>query len=380
MQTKIKKRVIQLIETSILVLIWIIVFASPILFSTNNTEEVNWKRIFFHWGRLSPFLLLSFFNHFALVPLFLFKKSISRYLLAAIIILVAFNSYLYMRQKHKNEPLSQGTAQNEFRPPPPHHAREVFRQHPPHIQSGQNRRHPQRQVPGMFPPALNAAITSILILGFDTGLRTIFKWSRSEEEKKLLENEKIKSELAFLRNQVSPHFLMNTLNNIHGLVDIDSELAKETVISLSKLMRYLLYDTERDLIPIKEELNFVESYVELMKMRISDKVKVDLSTNVPDREEKIPPLLFINFIENAFKYGISYRKETFIDIHFSVKERMLVFKISNSIAQQPKEKSFYSGIGLENTKKRLDIIYQNNYNLDISSENDIFSVTLKLPL
>lgn len=173
---------------------------------------------------------------------------------------------------------------------------------------------------------------------------------------------------------------MNTLNNIHALIDMDGELAKDTVLRLSALMRYLLYDTERKYIPIKEELNFVQSYVDLMIMRLSKRTKVNLDIDVVDEEKQIPPLLFTSLIENAFKYGVTHKKDTFINISFKTTENNLVFELNNTIGHRNNDKTFYSGIGLVNTRNRLDILYGKNYSFDISDENEIFSVTLKIPL
>ncbi len=145
------------------------------------------------------------------------------------------------------------------------------------------------------------------------------RWSKLEQEKTLLEKENVQNQLAFLRNQVSPHFFMNTLNNIHALIDVDTEEAKEAIIKLSKLMRHLLYDSQAELVPLAKEMEFIQSYINLMKLRFSEKVKINLS--IPDQlpDKSIPPFLFTSFVENAFKHGISYQNSSFIDIVFLYK-------------------------------------------------------------
>jgi two-component sensor histidine kinase len=387
MQRHKKKDTIGFIEISILLIIWLIVFVSPIVIQNNN-NNVSWSIILTDWEQLLPFFILTLFNHFVLVPFFFFKKNITQYLLGAIFTLLLFVFFTTLLHDPIERPMQARSSEEFFmlNPPPgeflPGEPRNINKNRgmvgPP---PGSRNISAQQQLPGGMPPFLNVSIIALLILGFDTGLRTVFMWTKSEQENEVLEKEKVKSELAFLRNQVSPHFFMNTLNNIHALIDFDSEEAKEAVIRLSKLMRHLLYDSEKELITIKEELSFIESYVDLMKMRINDKVKVVLNINTFNSEKKIPPLLFTSLIENAFKYGVSYQNDSFIDIAISTTETELSFVLKNSIAENTqKQYESHSGIGLENTRKRLNLLYQDNYSMDICSEENIFSVNLKLPL
>ena len=365
----------RIIELSIVLFIWIFVFLSPIIIS-DNRSELTWHKVWPFWQRFLPYLLLSLLNHFVLFPLVFVNRKKYWYLITSIITIFIFS--LGIEKLSEPEQRVNVTEMNQpaqMHEPPSNVTMPGLRPGG-RIEDSKS----ENDASDALPPFLNYAFLALLILGFDTGLRSIFKWTTTEREKEILEKEKVKSELAFLRNQVNPHFLMNTLNNIHALVDIDSEEAKDTVIRLSKLMRYLLYDTERELIPIKEELSFIKSYVELMKMRISKRVSVSLAIHTTDEERQIPPLLFTSLIENAFKYGISHRMDTFVNIDFETTEKELIFNLSNTIAQKPKSNSIYSGIGLENTRKRLDILYGNRYSFELNSENNIFSVLLKLPL
>ncbi|MDA3890034.1 MAG: histidine kinase [Salinivirgaceae bacterium] len=242
-----------------------------------------------------------------------------------------------------------------------------------------NRRPPLQHPPGQFPPYVSVFLVSALILGFDTGIKASMKWTEREKQLALLENESVQNQLAFLKNQISPHFFMNTLNNIHALIDIDTEEAKESIIKLSKLMRYLLYESEEGKVPLVKEFEFINSYVNLMKLRFSEKVKIDLnfSEKIPDK--LIPPMLFTSLIENAFKHGISYKEESFIQIDFLTTESRIVFEIRNKKTETAND-SKHSGIGIENTKKRLDLLYGNNYQMDIIENNDDFMVNLTIPI
>ena len=194
-----------------------------------------------------------------------------------------------------------------------------------------------------------------------------------------MEKENVENQLAFLRNQVSPHFFMNTLNNIHSLIDIDSTEAKDSVIRLSRLMRHLLYDSEAEQIPLKKELEFVQNYVELMKLRFSNKVNIqlDIPEQIPDKT--IPPLLFTSFLENAFKHGIYIQGTSFVSIAFAFLDDQLVFAMKNSNPGFQKEKE-QRGIGIENSLKRLDLLYGNRYSLEINEGKEEFALTLTLPL
>lgn len=172
---------------------------------------------------------------------------------------------------------------------------------------------------------------------------------------------------------------MNTLNNIHSLVDFNKEEAKEAIIKLSKMMRYLLYETATDKTTLKREVEFLESYINLMKLRFNEKVMISLNLPSAIPDITLPPFIFISLIENAFKHGISYRDESFINIDLILLKEKLLLVINNSKNEKNQIEDF-SGIGIENTRKRLDLLYGTNYSLDITSDKDLFTVNLSIPL
>jgi LytS/YehU family sensor histidine kinase len=216
-------------------------------------------------------------------------------------------------------------------------------------------------------------------VGFDTGLRSNLRWIEVENEKVRLEKENMATQLVLLRNQVSPHFLMNTLNNIHSLVDINTCEAKEAIIKLSKLMRYLLYETETEKTTLKREIEFLGSYINLMKLRFNEKVIITLNLPTSIPEKTIPPFIFTSLIENAFKHGISYKGESFINIDMTIDEEHLLLVVKNSKSENNQIDDF-SGIGIDNTRKRLELLYGKNYHLDIIDNKDLFTVNLSIPL
>ena len=170
---------------------------------------------------------------------------------------------------------------------------------------------------------------------------------------------------------------MNTLNNIHALIDVDTEKAKESVIELSKIMRYILYDSSQPIISLQKEITLLNNYIALMRIRYTDSIdiNVNIADNLPDVQ--IPPLLFISFIENAFKHGISYQHPSFVHIMLETREKELSFYIVNSNFSDTRNPS---GIGLENVTKRLQLLYGDKYILETRAEENSFSVNLIIPI
>jgi LytS/YehU family sensor histidine kinase len=221
--------------------------------------------------------------------------------------------------------------------------------------------------------------TSLFLVFFSLGMRVLERHSQTEKLQKELEKEKLNSELAFLKNQVSPHFFFNTLNNIYSLISINAEDSQKAVLRLSKLMRYLLYDSEHGNIKLSNEIDFMNNYIDLMKLRMSSKIKLVVTFPSKYEDINIPPLIFIPFIENAFKHGISYREKSFIDISMTTKKDSLVFRCVNSIVKVREEnESAHSGIGLENVTKRLNLLFPGKHELKISKTDSEYEVLLQI--
>jgi LytS/YehU family sensor histidine kinase len=222
-----------------------------------------------------------------------------------------------------------------------------------------------------------AIVVVILMCGMNLGIKLYFRSRNDQKKLQALEKENLEQQLEYLKYQINPHFFMNTLNNIHALVDIDPEKAKDTILELSKMMRFVLYEGDKKGVPLSREFDFIRHYITLMQLRYTDKVRisVDLPQEVPDRQ--IPPLMLITFIENAFKHGISYQHESFIDIKVAVNDK-LTFTCRNSKADKPNEEK--GGVGLQNVKQRLNLLYDNNYTLNIQDESDVYHVELTIPL
>ena len=232
--------------------------------------------------------------------------------------------------------------------------------------------------------AADYLIFSLLLIGASTTLKLTSRWITEENLRREIEKEQLRTELTLLRYQVSPHFLMNTLNNIHALIDIDIEHAKDAVIKLSVLMRYLLYETSHGRTTLRKELDFIESYITLMKIRYPKNVSIgfEVPEKIPDII--IPPMLFISFLENAFKHGISYQNKSFVKFRLEINTGNIFCRISNSkhlpIIAATKDNNKYSGIGLTNVRKNLNLLYRDNYSLVIDDKTEEYDVTLTLPL
>lgn len=351
----------------IAILFWVIMFGVPFFF-TDFEDGFTWDRIL-NISRPNISLFIAFLvNRFILLPKLFFNRKRGQYLLAVFLLLLA----LFVGNS-----MFGPSPPAELRPP----AREMgFQPTPPPLGNNLERPRPDTGRPSQhLPVGLVSSFLCLLIIGVDTGINSAVKLIRKEKEHTILEKENMRNQLAFLRNQISPHFFMNTLNNIHSLIDIDTEEAKDTVIRLSKLMRHLLYDSEAERLALKQEIEFIKSYVELMKLRYPSKVDIVLETPEHIPEKKIPPLLFTSVIENAFKYGISYNKASFVHISLQIQTDSLLLLVRNSKHFQGKKEP-YSGIGLPNTRKRLDLLYQDQYSLEVMEEEDIYTVKLYLPL
>ncbi len=234
---------------------------------------------------------------------------------------------------------------------------------------------------GLHPRLLDDVLLLLLVFGFSTGMGILQKSRKEEEEKKELDKANVETELAFLKNQINPHFFFNSLNNIYALVELDGQKAQKAIEELSSLMRYLIYESNVEHVALEKEFNFTRNYIALMKQRLSSKVSlsVDIQEDIPAID--IPPLLFISFIENAFKHGISYRDNSFIDIKLQVVNKKIIFSCKNSIPDSKQQKiGTAGGVGISNIKKRLELLYDNRADLDISETDNVFNVKLEIPL
>ena len=370
-------------ENIIYLVVWGILFAAPLLSlyirTVNDTNIMfDWSEVFIVWRKFAVYLVLFLIHNFLLAPLLVHQHRRVLYFSIVTAVMAAFITYQCVTRPNIRKDESK-----RHMPPPmeqPNQPPPLFdNQRPPEFDN----HHPPKLHREMPPPVLwerdiMSIVVLILMFGANLGMKLYFR-SR-KDQKKLLELEKksLEHQLEYLRYQINPHFFMNTLNNIHALVDIDPAKAQETILELSKMMRFVLYEGDKQGVSLTREFEFIRTYIKLMRLRYSDKVKItiDLPTEAPDKN--IPPLMLISFVENAFKHGISYQHESFIDVKVEVEQEHLHFLCSNSKADKPnKEKG---GVGLTNVKQRLNLLYDNRYTLNIQDTQNIYTVELILPL
>lgn len=222
----------------------------------------------------------------------------------------------------------------------------------------------------------------IIINGFFTFLSTVYKftidWFFNEKEKRDLENQKLVAELAFLKSQINPHFLFNSLNNIYSLAYQKSESTPYAILKLSEILRYMLYESNDARVDLAKEIEYLESFIELQKLRFKGQSNIKLQIKGEIASQQIVPLVLISFVENAFKHGVATDEQNPIEIYIYINANKLLFTIKNKINNHQKDQT--GGIGMVNVIRRLEITYPNAYKLNINNENEFYYCELFIDL
>ena len=219
---------------------------------------------------------------------------------------------------------------------------------------------------------LNCIVAAIAI-----GIRHFIRTRQIRQQLKDEQAKHTEAELAWLKNQINPHFLFNTLNNISSLTQIDPDAAQDAIAQLSDLLRYAMYETNKKTVPISGEVEFMRNYISLMKLRCNEKTEVKTTFDIA-QDVEIGPLLFISLIENAFKHGVSSSRSSMIDIHLEQKDSSIVFACDNTNYPKDDADRSGSGIGIENTRRRLDLMYADHYSWQQWLKDDIYHVRVTL--
>ncbi len=297
-----------------------------------------------------PLLAIYLINFYYIIPKFLFNHRRGGFMLTNTILVVSLLLFSYVLHT------------------------EVIREY---IMPEYNPRRSERSL--MF--LVRDCILYILMIGLVTAVRLVGRLQQSEEALREAESARVRAELDNLKSQVNPHFLLNTLNNIYSLTAIDTERAQKTIIELSRLLRYVLYENHSDRVKLSGEVNFLKDYIELMRIRLSSRVKLDVEFNVePNSSTQIAPLIFISLIENAFKHGVSADRDSFISIKFEDKTQSgeVVVSIVNSNNAKTEDDRSGHGVGLEQVRRRLELQYANGYEWEIINSSEMYSSILKL--
>lgn len=340
---------------------WIILFILPNYLLYIDSGHDKFPDIIFliiSFTQILAYAVVFYVNYFWLIPHFFFKNKKWIYFLSVIVLIIGIG-FLFDLSRSDGPPRNRPPLSSETNL----------------LLQPENEPRPHRS---MKRPTYDYFLISIILSGFGLGLRFSEKLVKNESQRKEAEKEKANSELALLKSQVSPHFFFNTLNNIYSLVQINSEDGQKAILQLSKLMRYLLYESDQGNTMMSSEINFMKNYIELMKLRISNKVEINIS--FPDKYDDIiiPPLLFIPFIENAFKHGISYREPSYVRIEMKIEVGKVLFKCNNSLKKNEETLLSDSGIGLENVKKRLTLLFPDAHSLSIEHTSESYNVNLTI--
>lgn len=332
-------------------LLWCLFFSLPLLpmLVHKVPPRLVIVNMYLHLGLV---VIVFYTNYFLLIPKFLFQKKRASYLAMVVALLViVFVGNVAISKLMGIEQLLDQVFKN---------TNSAF----------------ARMARMEFMPVL----LSVLGISLGLAIRLAGKWLVEKESRERLEKERLQAELAFLKAQINPHFFFNTMNLIYALTETDPAKAQHAIHKLSKLMRYVLYESERPRVELDREIAFLEDYLELMRMRLPENIEVDFDCQVKSRRAMVPPLLLVPFVENALKYGVTTKEQK--RIRFELKgEEALHFRAVNEIFIGKQVPEDQKGVGLANVKRRLGLLFpKGNFSLDIAEREGKFEVELKIPM
>ena len=327
------------------VLFWAAFLLLPLVFFDNYDSRLRFLR---YWGyQIVLTALYYYLNYFVFIPRILLKKKMVLYVLTLVLVMgvMMVITFIYREVLHYTGIYT--------------HRAEGFDWKVVYIP--------------IFP--------CVLAFGISTFVRLTTQWMAIERGKQDLENEKLTSELGFLKSQINPHFLFNTLNNICSLARKKSDETESALIKLSDIMRYMIDDSKEDKVMLSKEIEYLQNYIDLQRMRLSGKVRIDFTITGDTESHQIDPLLLIPFVENAFKHGVSYLEEPLIRISLAVSDSRLSFHVENTkFRNKGDDLRAEPGIGLRNVRRRLELLYPGRHELRITEEDELFRVDLTIQL
>jgi two-component system LytT family sensor kinase len=388
---------------------WLLFMAFPILFINGDQSGAAFPVLKdpFYWLFCLTYFSLYYLNTCLLIPVFFFKKAYTWYGAISLLLFIgvyflqpydkllrhsfnnrysaAFHNALLLHDNGSERrppppgngpmrPADQGSLNQPFdhpgpdgpgdRRPPPHEGEFRLHAEPPR---GFSRRHFD-----MF-----SIFIFLVIMAISTAIKVMQRWQVTEQRAIMAEADKASAELSFLKAQIHPHFLFNTLNNIYTMVLIKDENAADSIMKLSNIMRYVTDDSNEAFVPLQDEIDFIKDYIELQRLRLGDKTYINLDISGDIEDKKIAPLILMTFIENVFKYGISKRNKSVIVIKINGNQLGINFFCQNRIFPE-KVENRRAGIGLKNTRQRLAYLYPGKHKLDIDDKNNVYTVDLTL--
>lgn len=331
--------------------IWCVLLGMPFFFTGRGGEVVTVESYLRFLVMPFSFMIVFYVNYFLLIRRYLFTHRVGQFILINLVMIVGvlLSVHLFM----------------DALPDDINHSK---RKHDPRWQD----------VVGFY---LGNVILYSLVAGVSVAIRMTNGWYQVESLRQELERSRAEAELQNLKSQLNPHFLFNTLNNIYSLIAFSPERAQEAVHDLSRLLRYVLYDSSQPYVSLEKELDFIHNYVELMRIRLPE--HVELRTDIPTAQPStlVAPLLFISLIENAFKHGVSNSQPSFIHIRIQEDNKSIICEILNSyFPKNAAQDKSGSGIGLVNLEKRLTLLYPNCYTFHHEQEGDIYYSLLSISI
>lgn len=329
---------------------WGILFGLPFFFTGRESQVMTWANYIRSVVVPLSFMFVFYVDYFLLVDRFLFSKYMWRFFFSNVILIAVAM-------------LSVHLIMNLLPPPEWHHPR------------------PEREwqeVVGFF---LVNAMLYLLVAGLSVAIKMTGSWYETESARRELEKSRAEAELQNLKSQLNPHFLFNTLNNIYSLIAFSPDRAQEAVHDLSRLLRYVLYESSQPFVPLEKEFDFIRNYVELMRIRLPEHVELKTEISLQHPGAQVAPLLFISLIENAFKHGVSPTKSSFIHLMIRQEGGRIVCSIWNSYFPKDtaRDKSG-SGIGLHNLRRRLELLYPSRHLFTCGQEGETYGCMLELQL
>ena len=317
-------------------LLWLIVLSPGLInYFTTHDPALSWGALTVSAYWLMPMVIVYLVNFYVLVPLFYFRRRLWWFICLNILLVLACN-YRFLTTDILTMPDYYQTGYSSF--------------------------------------MMISLLINVMAIAFALSIRYMMR----QQERKQKE---VEAELAWLKNQINPHFLFNTLNNISSLAQIDADETQEAIMQLSDLLRYAMYETNKPKVRLDGEVEFMRNYIDLMKLRCNEMTTVNCQFSIVNSQLEMAPLLYISLIENAFKHGMNSNAPATIDIRLEQQDETLIFLCDNTNNPKPTKDRSGSGIGLDNTRRRLNLLYPGRYTWEqtITPEN-IYHVKISICL
>lgn len=325
------------IEILLHLAIWLVMFLSPMMFM-NHGRGVTIVQFLMASIVTFAFMLVFYMNYLWLAPRYFDDKHHRYYFIINIIFIVTIGITLHLWMEH--------------------------------IHNLYDSYHPIPNKWNTLGFILRDIFNLVVTAAIATLIRLASRWQKAEQARHDAEAARIEAELKTLRWQINPHFLLNTLNNIYALTAFDTPKAQESIQELSKMLRHILYDNEQPTVPLSEEVEFMENYIKLMRIRLPQSVEVEAQFSIHNSQIRITPMIFISLIENAFKHGVSPTQSSFIHVNMTADTQKVIFDITNSYHPKDRQDRSGHGIGLKQVQQRLDLVYPNCYSWERGVSDD----------